>query len=240
MIFTGEKSSMLRSSNFGRAVSWRRAMTEVGVPAAFMFHDLRHTATPSPPHRARARELMHWMGHSSMQALQHATRERDREIEAVRDRISQHQGKKASKPKKRSQKEPKRRSNGRKWPGQNPKIRAERPRPDERCPAPGTEHMRAGDGNRTRTISLEDETLPLSYARKAPVTWAAALGYRAWRPYAQPVTAAPRALSASAGARCSASPDSRIVPVVRYAARAGSGVPSAPVAAVGTPPSGPV
>jgi integrase len=84
LIFTGAKGAPLRSGNFARAVRWTRTVCEVGLPAGFHFHDLRHTGnTLAAQTGASTRELMHRMGHASMRAAliyQHATSERDREI----------------------------------------------------------------------------------------------------------------------------------------------------------------
>jgi integrase len=74
----------LRRSNFGRATKWTTLVTEVGLPAGFHFHDLRHTGNQlTAASGATTRELMHRMGHGSMRAAliyQHATSERDRSI----------------------------------------------------------------------------------------------------------------------------------------------------------------
>jgi integrase len=86
LVFTGAKGAPLRSGNFGRAVRWTTTVREVGLPAGFHFHDLRHTGnTLAAETGASTRELMHRMGHSSIRAAmiyQHATRGRDHEIAA--------------------------------------------------------------------------------------------------------------------------------------------------------------
>ena len=76
LIFTGAKGALLRSGNFGRAVSWTKTVASVGL-AGFHFHDLRHTGnTLAASAGASTRELMHRMGHATMRAAliyQHAT-----------------------------------------------------------------------------------------------------------------------------------------------------------------------
>ena len=84
LVFRGSKGAALRRSNFGRATKWTTLVTEVGLPAGFHFHDLRHTGNQlTAASGATTRELMHRMGHGSMRAAliyQHATSERDRSI----------------------------------------------------------------------------------------------------------------------------------------------------------------
>jgi integrase len=84
LIFRGEKGAMLRRGNFGRAVRWPKTVVDVGLPAGFHFHDLRHTGNQlAAGSGATTRELMHRMGHGSMRAAliyQHATTDRDRQI----------------------------------------------------------------------------------------------------------------------------------------------------------------
>ncbi len=99
LIFTGRNGALLRSGNFGRATRWPKTVAELGLPAGFHFHDLRHTGnTLAAASGASTRELMHRMGHASMRAAliyQHATSERDREIAAGMDRrIAKATGKK--------------------------------------------------------------------------------------------------------------------------------------------------
>jgi integrase len=90
LVFTGNRSALLRSSNFLRACRWREALVKAGLPEGFHFHDLRHTGNNlAAAAGASTRELMHRMGHSSMRAAliyQHATSERDREIAEGIDR----------------------------------------------------------------------------------------------------------------------------------------------------------
>lgn len=90
LVFTGAKGAPLRSGNFGRAVRWTKTVCDVGLPAGFHFHDLRHTGnTLAAETGASTRELMYRMGHSSIRAAmiyQHATSGRDREIAAGIDR----------------------------------------------------------------------------------------------------------------------------------------------------------
>ena len=109
LIFTGAKGAMLRSSNFHGATKWVKTVANVGLPAGFHFHDLRHTGnTHAASSGASTRELMHRIGHASMRAAliyQHATSERDREIAAAMDkRISDESGKKPARKKRRRKK----------------------------------------------------------------------------------------------------------------------------------------
>jgi integrase len=84
LIFTGEKGAMLKRGNWRRSVKWAESIKEVGLPAGFHFHDLRHTGNQlAAASGASTRELMHRMGHGSMRAAliyQHATSDRDLEI----------------------------------------------------------------------------------------------------------------------------------------------------------------
>lgn len=106
LVFTGAKGKALRSGNFRRAVGWAAAVTRVGMPKGFTFHDLRHTGNNlAAASGASTRELMHRMGHSSMRAAliyQHATSERDREIaDNIDKRIAKQRPRKAAKPRRR-------------------------------------------------------------------------------------------------------------------------------------------
>ncbi|WP_433299543.1 tyrosine-type recombinase/integrase [Pseudonocardia sp. CA-142604] len=84
MVFRGERGAMLRRGNFGRATKWPETVVKAGLPAGFHFHDLRHTGNLLAANSgATTRELMHRMGHGSIQAAliyQHASTERDRRI----------------------------------------------------------------------------------------------------------------------------------------------------------------
>jgi integrase len=84
LVFTGEKKAALRRGNWHRAVQWSKTAADIGLPAGFHFHDLRHTGNNlAAAAGASTRELMHRMGHGSVRAsliYQHATSERDREI----------------------------------------------------------------------------------------------------------------------------------------------------------------
>lgn len=96
MIFVGEKGAVLRRGNWRRSVNWSTAVTAVGLPEGFHFHDLRHTGNHlAAISGATTRELMHRMGHASMRAAliyQHATNERDQEIaRKLSAMVEQHQ-----------------------------------------------------------------------------------------------------------------------------------------------------
>lgn len=84
LVFRGEQGATLRRGNFSRAVKWPKLVVDVGLPAGFRFHDLRHTGNHLVAGSgATTRELMHRVGHGSMRAAltyQHATTERDRAI----------------------------------------------------------------------------------------------------------------------------------------------------------------
>ncbi|MFC4016351.1 hypothetical protein ACFOW4_00065 [Micromonospora sp. GCM10011542] len=123
--------------------------------AGFHFHDLRHTGnTLAASAGASTRELMHRMGHATMRAAliyQHATSERDREIAGAMDRRIAGEAD----------------ANG-EWHADARKIQN-----GEKRSGPGAAIMRsawafvvgAGDGNRTRTVSLEGRR---SLPRDAP------------------------------------------------------------------------
>jgi integrase len=89
-VFLGEPGGRLRRSNFRRATHWAASVRAVGLPAAFHFHDLRHTGNELAAEAgATTRELMHRMGHSTVRAAmryQHATDRRDRDFAAEMSR----------------------------------------------------------------------------------------------------------------------------------------------------------
>ncbi|GAA5010482.1 site-specific integrase [Kitasatospora paranensis] len=89
LVFVGPRGGKLRRSNFHSVwttalrksgVDWSRAMEESGADS-IRFHDLRHTGnTLAADTGASTRELMHRMGHSTMDAAlryQHMRGERD-------------------------------------------------------------------------------------------------------------------------------------------------------------------
>lgn len=84
LVFTGPRGAVLRRSNWRKMVKWRETVRNVGLPATFRFHDLRHTGNHmASSSGASTRELMRRLGHSSTRAAmkyQHATDERDREL----------------------------------------------------------------------------------------------------------------------------------------------------------------
>ncbi len=90
LVFTGAKGAVLRRSNFQRACTWTKAVTEVGLPG-FHFHDLRHTGnTLASRTGASLADLIARMGHSSTRAAliyQHAAQEQDKRIA---DALSNH------------------------------------------------------------------------------------------------------------------------------------------------------
>ncbi len=81
-LFSGEKGGPLRRHVWQK--HWTRVRGRVGLPKAFRFHDLRHTAnTLAAASGASTAELMHRMGHASSAAAlryQHATGERDQAL----------------------------------------------------------------------------------------------------------------------------------------------------------------
>ena len=81
---------MLRRNNWGKSVSWSKAVKAAGLPVGFHFHDLRHTGNHlAAASGASTRELVHRMGHSSVRAAliyQHAPSGRYQEIAAAMDR----------------------------------------------------------------------------------------------------------------------------------------------------------
>ena len=52
-VYLGELGGRLRRSNLRRAIQRHLTVRNVGLPADFHFHDLRHTATSSQPRPAR-------------------------------------------------------------------------------------------------------------------------------------------------------------------------------------------
>jgi integrase len=95
-VFVGPRGGLLRRSNFrGR---WVAALRTSSVPHVH-FHDLRHTGnTLAADTGASTRELMHRMGHSTMDAAlryQHMRGERDRLIaDSIDEAIKKATGKK--------------------------------------------------------------------------------------------------------------------------------------------------
>jgi len=92
LVFTGPSGRPMRRSNFNKAVDWKRAVEAVGVPHLHL-HDLRHTgntlAAGTPG--TSTRDLMERMGHDNMRAAliyQHTTRDADKRIaDGLRDGI---------------------------------------------------------------------------------------------------------------------------------------------------------
>jgi hypothetical protein len=91
LIFTGEHGQPLRRSNFNKTTSWKTAVTAVGLPPGFRFHDLRHTGnTLAAETGASTRELMERMGHDSSHAAlicQHGSARRYRAIADALDSL---------------------------------------------------------------------------------------------------------------------------------------------------------
>ena len=142
LVFTGPSGRPLRRSNFNTTSGWRRAAVAIGVPHLH-FHDLRHTgntlAAGTPG--TSTRDLMERMGHDSMRAAliyQHATRNADRRIAAALDRhIEDHAAHDVA----------------RMLHGANV-IDLQGRRRDVSAPEISGLLPGAGDGNRTRTVSL--------------------------------------------------------------------------------------
>ncbi len=93
LIFTGAKGSILRRSNFRRAVKWSAITRKIGFPGLH-FHDLRHTGnTIAAASGASLKDLMARMGHDSVRAAliyQHRTAEADQKIaDAMNAKIQQ-------------------------------------------------------------------------------------------------------------------------------------------------------
>jgi integrase len=88
LVFAGTVGAPIWRGNFNRLVSWREAVTKVGVPELH-FHDLRHTGnTLAAQTGASLKDLMARMGHDSTAAAiiyQHATRGAD---QAIADALS--------------------------------------------------------------------------------------------------------------------------------------------------------
>lgn len=98
LLFVGPKGGKLRRSNFHHIRA--KALANAGVLPA-RFHDLRHMGnTMATDIRASTRELMHRIGHSTMDAAlryQYMRRERDRLIaDAMDAEIKKAQGAEAS------------------------------------------------------------------------------------------------------------------------------------------------
>ena len=146
LVFTGPTGVPLRKSNFNKLVRWSTATEAIGAPG-LRFHDLRHTGNTLAAGTlgTSTRDLMQRMGHDSIRAAliyQHATRDADRRIaEGLTVQIGAA-------------------SSGR---GQSLTARrqhASAPAPSRRGTRKGTRPRNrglpagAGDGNRTRTVSL--------------------------------------------------------------------------------------
>ncbi len=139
-VFTGAKGAVLRRANFQRAVNWTKTVAEIGLPG-FHFHDLRHTGnTLAAGTGASLADLMARMGHGSARAAmiyQHATRQRDKSIaDALSGRIAKARNRARSG-----------HAAGRGCDGYGEAQVGTVPDLGIYCGA--------GDGNRTRTISLE-------------------------------------------------------------------------------------
>ena len=168
-VFAGTSGRPIWRGNFNKLVNWRAAVVKIGQPGLH-FHDLRHTGnTLAARTGASTRDLMARMGHDSPQAAmiyQHATAAVDRAIADALHKAIEAERKKAKKA-------------GKKAPGT--KTRKPRPGPDQdqgdaaswhangmgnyrlpdgRRTSPGRTSpglvpvLGAGDGNRTRTVSL--------------------------------------------------------------------------------------
>ncbi|MDQ6849167.1 MAG: tyrosine-type recombinase/integrase [Actinomycetota bacterium] len=142
LVFTGPTERPLRRSNFNKSTAWHSTVAAIGAPGLH-FHDLRHTgntlAAGTPG--TSTRDLMERMGHDSMRAAliyQHATRDADRRIAESLDR---HFGTFESGEVARSLHGPN-------------VIDLQDRRPDAATPEESSLHLGAGDGNRTRTVSL--------------------------------------------------------------------------------------
>jgi hypothetical protein len=142
LIFTGPKNAQLRRSNFSKA--WRDA-TKAANLTDFHFHDLRHAGnTLAGAAGASLRELMERMGHSTTRAAliyQHRTSERDKLIADAMGKLA--------KAELRQRGRPSGTQRARKGKGASRRQRRRlliMPELEGSC--------RAGDENRTRTISL--------------------------------------------------------------------------------------
>ena len=138
-VFVGPTGAIPRRTNF--QATWRKAVEAAGVPGLH-FHDLRHTGNMLAAESASLRELMARMGHSSTRAAliyQHASRDRERAIGPPCPPGSRPpvQGRGA------------RKGHGhRDGPGNGPVERT------REAPLTWAGALRAGDGNRTRIVSL--------------------------------------------------------------------------------------
>ncbi|SOD72956.1 site-specific recombinase XerD [Jatrophihabitans sp. GAS493] len=144
LVFTRVSGRPIRRSGLNKVLGWEAAVAAVGVPHLH-FHDLRHTgntlAAGTPG--TSTRDLMERMGHDSMRAAliyQHATRDADRRIADGLDgqirAVSQIDIAHSLHEENVSNLDDHRRDGS--TPGESGLLAG------------------AGDGNRTRTISLED------------------------------------------------------------------------------------
>ncbi len=146
LVFTGPSGRPLRRSNFNKQVAWAQARATLGVPQLHL-HDLRHTgntlAAGTPG--TSTRDLMERMGHDTMRAAliyQHSTRDAGRRIaDALQSEIERGESS-ANRQDVAWTESRARRATARKL-GLTPRG------PGIAGPFPG-----AGDGNRTRTVSL--------------------------------------------------------------------------------------
>ena len=134
-----------RNRPFRRATvytAWHAATKKLGMPPGFRIHDLRHTGnTLAAATGASTKELMARMGHSSSRAAliyQHATRERDVVIAKaldgmIREVLDREGTRMARRPIR---------------PSPRRVLTTANLRPDQR------KQLGAGDGNRTRVLSL--------------------------------------------------------------------------------------
>ncbi len=145
LLFVGEKGAPFRRSSFGR--KWRKARGKVGLPTNFRFYDLRHTGhTISTRSGATLKGTMVRAGQSSEKAAlryQHSNDDRQREVADgidayVQARRARTDGNRAA-----------------------PPLGTRRERKPRRAPETNKTQVAdlglrrgAGDGNRTRALSL--------------------------------------------------------------------------------------
>ena len=157
LVFPGAKGGPIRRGNFNKMSAWPQAVAAIGMPGLH-FHDLRHTGNQFAANSgAGLRDLMARMGHDSERAAmiyQHEARGADK---AITDAIDTH-----VEDEQRKDDETRTALPGPLVPAANGTLMARRPagprrrRPSVRktCFRPGPSCVGAGDGNRTRTVSL--------------------------------------------------------------------------------------
>ena len=158
LVFPGAKGGPIRRGNFNKMAAWPQAVASIGMPGLH-FHDLRHTGNQfAATSGAGLRDLMARMGHDSERAAmiyQHVARGADQMITSAIDTHVQGEkrGDGAGEDGAAGALVPAGEWHVNGTPSGNT-ARRERPQRSGNIFRPGAFFVGAGDGNRTRTVSL--------------------------------------------------------------------------------------